>query len=551
MDARAKTLIERSDQLFQKKVTLLSLWQEIALNFFPARADFTFQRVLGTDFAEHLMTGYPMMAHRDLSNAFSTMLRPNSKDWFKIGINRDDLLDEPGRAWLEWASGLQRRAMYDRASQFVRATKEGDKDFAAFGQCAISLEYYRKENHLLFRNWHLRDMAWCENEAGKIDTIFRKCKYTARDVVAMFPKTASAEVKRLVEKDPYHEVDLLHAVIPADGYDAPVGQKFRTPYVSVYIDVESQTVLEETGAHSTVYIIPRWETVSGSQYARSPAIDAALPDARLLQAVTLTLLEAGEKYTNPPLLAVDEAIRSDIQVFAGGITRVDAEYDERLGEVLRPLSQDKSGFPIAVDMRKDIREMIAEALYLNKISMPSLQQNPEMTAFQAGQIVQEYIRNALPLFEPMEIEYNGALCDGVFDLLKRNGGFGNPRDIPQSIRGQEVTFRFESPLNDAIEAQKAGKLQEAKQALALVVDTDPGAALILDGKAALRDVYRGVGVPASWTRTEQQVSDMETAQKSSQLEDQALTGMERGAGIAKTLGEAAQTQAQNPNAMAA
>jgi hypothetical protein len=34
-----------------------------------------------------------------------------------------------------------------------------------------------------------------------------------------------------------------------------------------------------------------------------------------------------------------------------------------------------------------------------------------MTAYEVGQRVQEYIRNALPIFEPMEMEYNAALCD--------------------------------------------------------------------------------------------------------------------------------------------
>jgi hypothetical protein len=45
--------------------------------------------------------------------------------------------------------------------------------------------------------------------------------------------------------------------------------------------------------------------------------------------MTLTLLEAGEKFTNPPMIAVQEAIRSDVAIYAGGITWVDKDYDER------------------------------------------------------------------------------------------------------------------------------------------------------------------------------------------------------------------------------
>jgi hypothetical protein len=70
-------------------------------------------------------------------------------------------------------------------------------------------------------------------------------------------------------------------------------------------------------------------TVSGSAYAYSPATVVALPDARLLQQITLTLLEAGQKAVDPPWKATSEAIQGGVNSFAGGITWVDPEYDER------------------------------------------------------------------------------------------------------------------------------------------------------------------------------------------------------------------------------
>jgi len=66
--------------------------------------------------------------------------------------------------------------------------------------------------------------------------------------------------------------------------------------------------------------------------------------------------------------------------------------------------------------------------FLNKLSLPPADR--EMTAYETGQRIQEYIRNALPLFEPMEMEYNGALCEDTFEALMRVGAFGSPQDIP-------------------------------------------------------------------------------------------------------------------------
>lgn len=542
-DPRVKDLLEQGDRLFSKRSAFMSLLQEIAYNFYPERADFTVTRVIGDTFAEGLMTSYPLVARRELGNSFSSMLRPTAKEWFKVTIAREDRLDDEGRRWLAFARGVMRRAMYPRQTQFTRATKEADHDFAAFGQAAMTVELNRARDDLLYRCWHLRDVAWCENAEGKIDTVHRKWKPYARDVLKLFPQAAyrpaGSKLKELADKDPYAEVEVRHIVIPTEYYEPPAGKKKpRTPYVSIFCDVLDQDVLEEVGSWNLKYIIPRWQTVSGSQYAYSPATVAALPEARLLQAVTLTLLEAGEKVANPPLVATREVIRSDVQVFAGGITWLDAEYDERLGEGLRPLKLDTGGMPLGRDIRNDIKELLAECFFLNKLQPMTSTENPEMTAFQVGQIVQEYIRNALPLFEPMEVDYNGALCEMTFDVMMREGAFGSYADIPQSVRGQDVQFTFESPLHDAIEMQKGTKLGQAKALLAQVADLDPTAAQILDAKAALKDALLGIQVPPKWLRSDKQMQDIAVAAQRKQQAAELLQGMQASANVAKTLGDA-------------
>lgn len=381
---------------------------------------------------------------------------------------------------------------------------------------------------------------------GRIDTVHRKWKPTARDLARLFPDRLHATVARLAMEKPYTEVEVRHVVIPADQYGegAVAEPRRRTPYMSIYIDVENQHVLEEVGVFNPIYVIPRWQTVSGSPYAHSPATVAALPDARLIQAMTQALLDAGEKAASPPLLGVQEAIRSDIQVFAGGITWVDAEYDERLGEVLRPLTQDLRGLPIGVDMADRTRAMIAEAFFLNKLTMPSAG-GPEMTAFEVGQRVQEYIRQAMPIFEPMEAEYNGALCETTFDLLLRAGALGSPNDIPPSLRGMEVQFHFESPLHDATERQKSQRFMEGRAILAQALELDPGAASMIDARTALRDVLTGIGIPAAWTRDDKAMAEIEAAAQKQQQAAAMLAEVQQTAQAAEQVGRAGESLKQS------
>jgi hypothetical protein len=194
--------------------------------------------------------------------------------------------------------------------------------------------------------------------------------------------------------------------------------------------------------------------------------------------------------------------------------------------------------PFGDKMRDDVKEMLTRAFFLNELSLPAPTESKEMTAFEAGQRVQEYIRRALPLFEPMEIEYNGAICELTFDVLMRSGAFGSPLDMPQSLRGQEIQFRFVSPLTEAIEKQKVQTFAEARAIIAEAVALDPSAGGILDGATALRDVLQSNGTPQRWLRTQEQLQAAEDQKNAQMAQEQLLSGMERGANVAKTIGEA-------------
>jgi hypothetical protein len=530
-----KKLIGQGDQLFQSRGTLMLLWQDIAENFYPERADFTVKREIGDDYAGNLTTSYPLLVRRELGDSISSMLRPRGQQWFSISIDDDERLANSGKEWLQWATGVQKRAMYDRLSQFVRATKEGDHDFAAFGQPVLSLEVDWSTTALLYRCWHLRDVAWCEKYNGTIGDIHRNWNPDVRTLHAIFGKDKlHANVTKQLDKTPYNTIRCRHIVIPTDVYEGD--KKYRTPYVSIYIDLDNNHLISEVASWSQIYCIPRWQTVSGSQYAYSPAAVAGLPDARLLQAMTLTLLEAGEMAVRPPLIATKEALRSDIAVYAGGITWVDAQYDERLGEVLRPITQDKSGLPFGLDVSEEKKGMLQQAFYLNKLSLPP--PDREMTAYETGQRIQEYIRNALPLFEPMENEYNGALCEMTFDALMRVGAFGPMEEFPESLRGEDVRFKFESPLHQAIERQKGQKFLEAKGLLREAAEIDPASVATVDARVALRDALSGIGIDAKWMRSEEAVEAQAQKMQQQQEAQAALAVAQQGADVAETAGKA-------------
>lgn len=530
----AKELHDQGLSLFTKRGTLLSLWQEQSENFYVERADFTLKRALGTDFAAGLMTSYPLLCRRELGDQIGQMLRPTAKEWAHITMRDPFTEDNESKRLLQWATAVMRRAMYDPVTLFTQATKECDHDFATFGQGVVSVRLNRNANALLYRNFHLRDVAWSNNEEGKIGMIFRKWKPTNRDLVRMYKDKVHPNVTKANEKDPLGEVECMHMIVEADYYSGDARGK---PYWSISYDSQNAHEMEVIPQWNREYAIPRWQTVSGSQYGFSPATVCALPDARLIQAMTYTLLEAGEKVVNPPLIATKDVVRSDMAVYAGAVTWVDRDYDERGGEALRPMNIDAKGMPLGVEMQKDSRASIAAAFYLNKLTMP--QRGPEMTAYEVGQRIQEYIRGALPLFEPMEMGYNGEICTLTWGELLRGGAFGDPRTFPTAVRkamaSGAMQFRFESPLHDAIDAQRGAKLMEVTGLVGQTIALDKSVVAVVDWQGALRDALDGIQTPAKWLNSEATVKTMKDAEAAQQQAAQVLDQMQQGADVAATL----------------
>jgi len=538
-------VIKQGDDLFSKRSSLLSSWQELAEHFYPERADFTTIRKGSAMFDNMgLMTSVPALIRRDLGNTLSAMLRPRGQEWFRIRTSDERINEDPGaKKWLDWATDVQRKVIYDKRAHFVRATKEGDHDFATFGQCGLSIDVNEGRDGLLYRAWHLRDMAWMENASLEIDTVHRNWKPQARNLATLFPKTVNAKVKELADKEPFKEVKCRHVVIPSSQWEIS-DEKFKGrkgfPYVSIYIDVDNQTVLEEVPRKRLGYIIPRWQTVSGSQYAHGPAY-IALADARLLQQMTLTLLEAGQKSVDPPMIAVGEMINGGVNTYAGGVTWVDADYDERLGEVLRPMTIDKTGLNWGTDQTMRIEAILSRAFYLDQIKVPQF--GEVRTATEMRMVYEQWVRSALPLFEPMEQEYNSALCDETFELALENGAFGSMMDIPPVLRGTEIRFEFDSPLQAGVKRANAQAFLESANLLATAVQLDPNASAVFNTQQAIRDALDGAGAPSEWMNTDEEAAMIVDAAQQAAAAANQTAQIQQGIGMMKDTGEAAQSLA--------
>jgi hypothetical protein len=523
MDQRAREIIKQGDKLFSKRSPLNNLWQELALNFYPERADFTGDRTEGEEFSDHLFTSYPALARRELGNVLSSYLYSRSQKRFSIHID-DETVDNghEERQYLEYLTSIQWRAMYDTTARLSRAIKQSAHDFVTFGNNVIKFGMNINGDALLFNNYHLRDNAWTENAEGKVDCNHRNWCPTARQIAHYFPKTMSEAVKRALIKDPEKIFDCRHVIMPSRLYDGDSkgrnNRKFG--FTSFYVEKESETVLEETGLNYFCYVIPRWHTVAGSQYGISMATSIILPDGRTMQVVTRTLREAGEKYTDPPMVAVTEAIRGDVHLHAGGITSADAEYDSKIGDVLRPISQDKGGMPIGIEIAAALKEDIRAGFFLDKIQLPDV--GKDMTAFEVRRRVEEHIRAQTPIFDPIEEEF-APLYEGVYQLMSEQGAFP-VQEMPESLMGRDIHFSFFSPLADLADQREAETYIDVMTRILIPASQiDPAQMANANLTESTRSAMRAAGWKATWFNPKEEVA---VQQKQHQQQAMMAKGVE-------------------------
>lgn len=528
--------IKLGNSLHDKRVSLLSFWQDVMSNFAPASADYTTPTQIGQDYAAELATSYPLMVARDLTDHFSAMLRPVGVTYSEMYV--EGLTDQAGLAWLQWASGVMHRMKSDRAAMFDASMKECDRDLALLGNAVLDINARPDRSGMLYRAFHLRDVAWQDDIGGMTEVVDRKWCPTLSTLVRLFGvEKLSPELQRAwaAGQDPYREVQCRHIVIPTDMFHGQT--RYRTKYVSIHCEEATQHELECVGVRSMPYVVPRWRRIKGCQYAISPAVEVALPEARLLQAQVLTLLEAGEKAVNPPLLAIENVIRPDMDTRAGGVIWRAQAHDDKTGLPLQPISPDKSGIPFGIDMQGRSEMQLRSAFYLDKLMLPVRDGTP-MTAYEFARRTEQYIRGVTHLFSPIETEYTMAADERTFAVGLENGAFGPPESWPESLRGADIRFRFKNPISDAAEQGKAEMLREGIELTQAAATIDPNAPLVIDIKPAVRDALIAKRFPVAWLRPPAAIAAAEQAEDQEAQQQQQLAAAQSASQTAANLAKA-------------
>jgi hypothetical protein len=479
-DQRADDAIRRQEQLSARRATWETHWQEIADRVLPRQAEFTGERTPGAKRTERIFDSTAPLALERFAAAMEGMLTPRGQRWHHLRAS-DPRLDEIDavRAWFERVEDILFARRYSPSANYASQQHEVYMSLGAFGSGVLFVDELPGSG-LRYRSVHLAECYFAEDSHGRIDTAFRKFRFTARQAAQRWGETAlPPAIARALDREPDKVFDFLHGVFPR-AERRPGGRDGRNmPITSLYVSYEGRRVVHEGGFEEFPYAISRYVTAPREVYGRSPAM-LVLADIKMLNEMARTTLRAAHKAVDPPLLIADDGVMSRINTRPnalnyGGVNR----HGQAL---IQPLATG-ANVPLGLKMENQRRQVINDAFLVTLFQI--LVEAPGQTATEALIRAQEKGVLLSPTVGRQQAEAPGPMIQREVAILGRAGLLPPmPPALAAAAGGYEIEYA--SPLSRAQRAEEAVGIVRTLEAAAPLAQADPGVYDNIDGDAALR-----------------------------------------------------------------
>ena len=516
-----KGLLSRYEKLEGQRQNWETHWQEVADYMQPRKADVTKKRARGDKRMEQVFDSSPIQAVELLAASLHGMLTNPSTPWFTLRFKDEDIDNEDeAKLWLEASTDAMYTAF--NRSNFQQEIFELYHDLTTFGTACMFIEE-DDDDIIKFSTRHIDEVYIAENDKGRIDTVFRRFSISARAAMQKFGEATSTDIKSIFKKDPYQEVEILHAVYPRSDFNPKKKDKGNMPFESIYLEFKNANELSVGGFREFPFVVPRYLKASNEIYGRSPAM-TALPDVKMLNEMSKTTIKAAQKQVDPPLLVPDDGFLLPVRTVPGGLNF----YRSGTRDRIEPLNIGANN-PLGLNMEEQRRDSIRAVFYVNQLMM---QQGPQMTATEVIQRNEEKMRLFGPILGRLQSELLKPLIDRVFAILLRNNMLPA---APEFLSGRDIEIEYVSPL---AKAQKSTELQSIMRAVEILGSLANVAPVFdyVNFDNLVKHLADIVGVPQKILKSQSQVN---AERQQAQQQQQEMQQMQQLQQVAKAGGDIA------------
>lgn len=527
----ARSLLRRFAGLEEARRPWVSSWQELTGYMLPRKNSFASagsgQPTRGRAGDERIFDSTPLHSLELLASSLGGLLTNPSLPWFDISVKDRELGDaDEVRAFLQAARERMVALFNSEDTGFQAHVHELYLDVALLGTAVMYVEA-DPTTVVRFSARPLGEVFVAESARGQVDTVYRRYEISARQAIQEWGAGCSDEVRAKGEDRPDEPVEVLHAVFPRSNRDPAGFGAANFPFASVYMEVKTEHVLEESGYLEMPYMVPRWAKAAGETYGRGPG-QTALSDTRVLNAMARTALMAAEKMSDPPLMVPDDGFLGPVRSGPGGLSYYRAGSTDRI----EPL-------PVNVDLRAAEEMMSGRRESIRRIFLGDqlAPEGPAVTATEAVIRQAEKMRVLGPVLGRLQTEFLSPLIKRVFRIMLRSGELP---PFPRDLSPRDLEVRYTSPVARAQKQYEAQGLAQVMEYLSpLVGSGDPfGIMDNFDTDRVARHVAELFNTPSDYLKSEDGVAHIRAQKQQGASGAQTVSTLANAAAIAKTLSEA-------------
>ncbi len=508
-DKLAERLVQNDAEGQGDRKPFDSLWPDITRYVIPREATFTEEVTPGAERTRYILDSTAPRSLELFASFLHTLLNNPASDWFAARIvddNNEGLNDLVStKRWLDAVRKVMLQSMLE--ARLYSALHQAYLGMGSIGTSVIFSAVVNGEYRI--RSYHVADVTLRENDAEEVDALSRQVKWTPRQARRRFP---GAELGPAVEradkrKNPGQKVRFLHSVFPTSDTDLMDLMEPRDrlqaemfPFASVWCNAEDKITISVGGFEDFPYTVSRWYKTRGEVWGRSPAM-TVMPDIRMVNRMTDTILRGAEKLVDPPMLLPDGGLVSPIRLHAGGLSFSEGHVKP---EPLIPPGASRIEVGDALLQRK--QEAIRDGFFVPLFITPD---SPVKTATQVLQEVDERNRATSPMLVRIQEELFDHLLTRNYGLLQRAGKLPL---APPELLNREIEIQYISPLTGSQREQEGLALLRLFEQIAPWAQVDPGIFDSFKSDKVAKVLSEATAVPAEVVRTAAELKRLREAQ---------------------------------------
>lgn len=457
-DPTAKRILSRHMRMCRDRGTFDAVFQELRELCRPDTSDFTAGTSVPGESRRRIYDGTAPWSADMLASGLHSYLSNPVDRWFSLGVPGVPLqeLAHEDKAWLEMVSDRIYSHYAAPGSGLNPALHECYMDLSTFGTSAI---YHWLENRKLkFRSYPLSTVWIDEDSKGDVNVVHRSIKWTVEQVEQEFGML-TAKLAKFKQED---QVTVIHEVSENPDYDKTSRNPGKRRWKACYVCKDTEEVLEETGLDWMPYLVPRWSKLCGEKYGRGPAM-SVLPSIRMVNAMKRTIIIAGQKIVDPPLMVEDDGYMMPIKSSPGGVNirRPGAGPIEPLPGPQR--------IDMGIDLLTQEQEIIRRGFYVDWIVRG--QKKERQTAYEVSDERNQMLGLMAPIVGRLQDELLGRMLTLSYNYLARDGQLEDP---PESLAGIPLEVVYVSPAARAQSTARGQGMLAYVQQIAQLAPVMPG-----------------------------------------------------------------------------